>query len=474
MVDKPGSSSEDSGDDNDNLLPHNYLNGDDGEEEEETQNNTPEERENVMVVVLGDIGHSPRMNYHALSLAEEGYEVNLIGFSGTKPPLEVLENDHITLTYMTPCPKWVYIFPRIISFFLKVFLQSLILFFTLISCTAPSKLLLQNPPAVPAMPVCWLYCLIVRSKFLIDWHNYGYSIMALSLSPSHLLVKIYKFVEKVFGKLAHGGLCVTKAMKEDLSKSFGINRIIVHYDRPHSRFHPISDAEKHNFFLRMGTEYPCFSSSSPDKTVFTERFADGRISFYEDRPALIVSSTSWTEDEDFSILLYALQDFERVRSQFKQHYPQLVVVITGKGPLKDYYVQDIQSRNWQHVAVVTPWLSAEDYPKLLASCDLGVCLHFSSSGLDLPMKVVDMFGSGIPVMAINYPALPELVQHNENGLVFSTKEELANLLQDWFRGFPKETAVKETYYDFYHNIAQFRRMKWHPSWTCNVLPLFAE
>ena len=36
----------------------------------------------VFVVVLGDIGRSPRMNYHSLSLAKLGYRVSIIGYKG--------------------------------------------------------------------------------------------------------------------------------------------------------------------------------------------------------------------------------------------------------------------------------------------------------------------------------------------------------------------------------------------------------
>ncbi|XP_070712355.1 putative glycosyltransferase ALG1-like, partial [Pempheris klunzingeri] len=60
--------------------------------------------------------------------------------------------------------------------------------------------------------------------------------------------------------------------------------------------------------------------------------------------AILISSTSWTEDENFDILL----------DTFKPH------------------------------------------------ANIGISLHTSSSGLDFPMKVIDMFGCNLPVCAIDF------------------------------------------------------------------------
>ena len=36
----------------------------------------------ICVLVLGDVGRSPRMQYHALSCAKAGFDVDLVGFGG--------------------------------------------------------------------------------------------------------------------------------------------------------------------------------------------------------------------------------------------------------------------------------------------------------------------------------------------------------------------------------------------------------
>lgn len=124
------------------------------------------------------------------------------------------------------------------------------------------------------------------------------------------------------------------------------------------------------------------------------------------RPIILISSTSWTEDEDFQILLDALYEFDQLFAKnIRSINTDLKVVcfITGKGPLKSYYMNQVQhSYSFHHTKFVFPWLSPEDYPKLLACADIGICLHKSSSGLDLPMKVLDMFGAGLPVCAYRY------------------------------------------------------------------------
>lgn len=106
--------------------------------------------------------------------------------------------------------------------------------------------------------------------------------------------------------------------------------------------------------------------------------------------------------------------------------------------------------------------------RVSGSADLGVCLHKSSSGLDLPMKVVDMFGCCLPVCAIHFNCLHELVKHEENGLIFKDSQELAKQLKLLLSEFPGAGGRLGL---FRRNLQASRGQRWDDNWNQNVLPL---
>ncbi|GAB6020785.1 mannosyltransferase [Chamberlinius hualienensis] len=429
-------------------------------------------RRRVCVVVLGDIGRSPRMMFHAMSLAEEGFPVDLIGYGGSTPSQKLLKNKLITVRHMSEPPLCIKRMPRLLGYGFKALWQFLTLLYALFSVFRASHVLVQNPPSVPTLAAVWLYSTIQRCKLIIDWHNYGYSILALSLSNKHLLVRFSKWFEIYFGGKAQAHLCVTKALKSDLA-THNIDAVVL-YDRPPDVYRPLSEVEKIEFLKMFDAEYLHVSDGTEDCST-TRRdhlklleITDEGDKFRNNRPVLLVSSTSWTEDEDFSVLLAALKNYEDSKLAIQNsNIPHIICVITGKGPLKEYYEKKISEMQFQCIDFCFPWLSAEDYPKLLASADLGVCLHTSSSGLDLPMKVVDMLGCGLPVLAIKYKCIDELVKTGSNGYVFEDSDELNIQLQMLLKGSP--SLELET---LRRNVKKNGLISWETSWKRNAYPLF--
>jgi beta-1,4-mannosyltransferase len=47
--------------------------------------------------------------------------------------------------------------------------------------------------------------------------------------------------------------------------------------------------------------------------------------------------------------------------------PKLLTIVTGKGPMKKKYMEEVGllQRSWQWVRCISLWLEAEDYPTLL-------------------------------------------------------------------------------------------------------------
>ena len=164
-------------------------------------------QQTVAVVVLGDLGRSPRMKNHAISLANEGFNVKMIGYGGSSLGNEIISNPNISIVRMIEPYTYNFVAKRYINYIIKCIWQT----FTLLwSIGLPDFILLQNPPSIPVLPLCFLYSTLLtpllkifgkKMELVLDWHNYAYSIMALSFKNNkedHLLVRLSRFIESKY------------------------------------------------------------------------------------------------------------------------------------------------------------------------------------------------------------------------------------------------------------------------------------
>ncbi len=414
-----------------------------------------EKMSHICIIVLGDTGRSPRMQYHAHSFAEMNAveRVSLMGFTGE--PCVASVRSHRKIQDIRINPSDISYLRRIPLLHAVVKGVSLVisLLWNLWCLSSYDVILIQNPPALPALLAALLADLLPwrSSRIILDWHNLGFAMFEERLGAKHIVVKLSKVLEMIAAQFVHKHLCVSQAMSKWLSENFGVDALVM-YDRPASSFRRGGSTlkQRHELFLKLkfthrdifGLNFegqnekekslissaPHIATSDIITTLQTQAIGD-KIELLNDsqRIPIVISSTSWTPDEDFNILLHALLTVECTMTACAVnplYASKVLVCVTGKGPMKKAFEDEVhryeqEGKLGRCVRVKTLWLEPEDYPVFVGCCTLGVSLHTSTSGLDLPMKVLDMFGSGLPVCAVRFPTLPELVQHNVNGLIFN-------------------------------------------------------
>lgn len=417
-----------------------------------TYNGTASSIPSISIIVLGDLGHSPRMCYHALSFSRLGYYVNLCGYIESDPPLEVIDDINIE-TYPIEVVRNTTDLPYLLFAAKKITLQIFLLFSLLLEVRGCDYIMIQNPPSMPLLLIVVLFIKLLsrRTKLIIDWHNLNYTILNLKFNNlRHPLVRFLKLYEKYVGRFAWLNITVTSHMKRFLVEEFGFNllSVVVVHDRPASQFQPLTK-----------------SQHSKEEILSSHSLFEGveGIENYK----ILVSATSFTPDEDFGILLDALKKYDSVPSS--QSSPPIFLVVTGKGPLKKQFLQKVLDLGFlKKVIIRSAWLSSEDYPMILSLADLGVSLHTSLSGIDLPMKIVDFFGVGVPVVSLSFPAIGELVKDGVNGLITHCKEGEVTESDEMFRLITSALGNSELLDKLKQGALKESENRWKENWLSKL------
>lgn len=396
------------------------------------------------------------MLYHAQALAANGVDVDLVGLEGTPLPKRVAEDSRITVHRFTG--------PRLsirqslwgsgyaVAGLFDAARISWRLWRTLRRLPRPELVLVQNPPAFPTLAVTWFSLHRRGVRFALDWHNLGYTFLMLRLGQWHFAVRLARWFERRDARRVDASLCVSRGLAAFLQSRFGVTNAHVLYDRPASAFVPIEGGDRERFRQAL--------------------FA--RLGIHADTVGFVVCPTSWTEDEDFDVIIDAVNRLEqRIRGWEAagpgRRFPDLVILVTGDGARRAEFERRFAGLPARRIQLRTRWLDPEDYPRVVGSADVGLCLHRSSSGLDIPMKVADLFGAGVPVCALDYGAcLAERVRHGDNGLLFSTAVQLAEVLFDLFETYPLDQKLLER---LRTGARKSARPTWEEGWAREARPV---
>ena len=222
--------------------------------------------------------------------------------TGSEPVPSLLSLPRVHFLYLPQLPEFIRKLPFLVSAPFKIAQQVLSVLLALLwGIRHPPEFILaqvsfahhfcawvvleksaKNPPSIPTLILVWLVGTLRGSKVIIDWHNLGYSILALKLGSGHIFVRLAKMsilpslpyadhqtkpanrFEARFGRVAYAHLFVTRAMHDFLAKEWnlkydtyvvplldGILNVFerghkaVLYDRPPAHFHPATAFETH-------------------------------------------------------------------------------------------------------------------------------------------------------------------------------------------------------------------------------------
>ncbi|HPB30436.1 MAG TPA: glycosyltransferase [Candidatus Sumerlaeota bacterium] len=95
-----------------------------------------------------------------------------------------------------------------------------------------------------------------------------------------------------------------------------------------------------------------------------------------------------------------------------RHHPDMTFLIIGDGPEKESLQKTIRERHLEPLVRLTGFVS--DLEPIRAILDLFILTSLSEG---FPISIMEALSAGIPVVATNTGGIPEMVEHEQNGLL---------------------------------------------------------
>lgn len=379
-------------------------------------------------MVLADLGRSPRMQNHALAIAGLDCDVVLLGFRGTAVSEAIAGHPHIAQLRLhgfeglrSRGTVGRFAFAAAIR---QIAIAVQLAWALLIRAGRPDLVLLQTPPMFPALPIVLAIASLRGGGVILDWHNTTAAMLQLRLRSlqrtnrlAGWLSRRVQSAELAFGRGIRHHLCVSEALRVQLQAS-SIEAAVLP-DLPTAPFRPLDRTARDGFVARH-------------RGVFDRGGASASI---------VLSPSAWTIDDDFDLLIEALRIWDAALVARGEKALRALFVLTGVGERRLEVEGVLAATPFVCIALRTAWFEPDDYPLALATADLGLSLHRSANGADVPIKLAELLGCGVPLCALDSAGVRERIEDGVNGVLFSTAAGLAAALDALLGTFPDAPAL---------------------------------
>lgn len=365
----------------------------------------------TLVLALADLGRSLRMQRHALALAAASpdVEVEVVGYEGSPVQTPVTAEPRVRCrrlpardTGEVVASRWNPVAAA------RAARRGLTLAQVVFTGSGPDVILVQSPAPASARMLSWAAARTRGARLVIDWHNRATAAGAAADRAN--AVRAITRRERRWARRADAHLASSRALADWLHREYKVDAAVL-YDRAPSWFGRAD----------LSAAAALWQKLSRDLKLGARRIP------------IAVCPTGWTPSDDFDLLIESLERAERRLSPLgaprEASDPDLAVLLTGRGPLRTAIEARLARRTFARIAVRTTWLEPAEYVTLVGMADVGICLHQSASGLDLPGKLAEFRGASVPAYAYDYaPVLNEVLESGKQGVTFRDPGDLAAAL----------------------------------------------
>lgn len=128
-----------------------------------------------------------------------------------------------------------------------------------------------------------------------------------------------------------------------------------------------------------------------------------------------------------------LFDLPEIIERAKAKVPNLKIVIAGQGPATDELKRALPD------AVFLGWQTKQQLSALYMSLDLFI---FPSKFDTFGNVIIESFAHGMPALAYNMKGPKDIIQHNHNGFLVDTIEEMSESIIEFYTGDVNHSAMK--------------------------------